>query len=98
MHSVLWLIRRNKINRGKGLLISLRRCVLERQTPLPSLKLKYYLLFNIATLSRKIIPSFVSIAPSQISNHGGAHTSTLPGSEEGKCSVWNSATLHWLLD
>jgi hypothetical protein len=98
MHSVLYIILRNKINRSKGLLISLRRCVLERPTPLPLLKLKYYLLYNIVTLSRKVIPSFVSIAPSQISNHEGAHTSTLPNSEEGKCSVWNSAALHWLLD
>ena len=64
MHSVLYLIRRNKINRDNGMLISLRRRFLERQTPLPSLKLKYYKLYISVTLSLKTIPSFVSLSSS----------------------------------
>jgi hypothetical protein len=63
-NSVVYFIRWNKINRGNGLLVSLRRCVLERPTPLPSLKLKYYLLYSYTsvTLSHKTIPSFVSLS------------------------------------
>lgn len=98
MSSAFYFIRRNKINRGNVLLISLGRCVLERPAPLPSLKLKYYLLYTSVTFPVRPSLHLYLLAPSQISNHGGAHTSTLPDSEEGKCSVWNSAALHWLLD
>jgi hypothetical protein len=62
MHSVLYFIRRNKINRDNALLISLRRCVLERSTTLPSLQLKNYLLYTNVTLSRKTIHSLVSLS------------------------------------
>ena len=44
------------------LLISLRHCVLERPTPLPSLKSKHYFLYTSVTLSCKTISSFVSLS------------------------------------
>jgi len=59
---MLYFICRNKTNWGNGLLISLRRCVLERPNPPPSLKLKYCLLYISVTISRKTIPSFVSLS------------------------------------